>query len=327
MEVQGRNLDGNGNLSGTTYYSGQDVLGGAENSPYRFAVRIFRSTGRLPTGRYSWTMTITEYYGGVPQPPLPSISGVVDVLNWSNSPFGQGWWLSGYDSLVPQGSDLLLVQSDGTMGLFTPNGNGTYSSLDDPFQFMTITSVAGDFNLTGTNGTMESFNSSGQLIAATDADGNVTTYAQYTTGPSSGLLHTITNPAQQTTTLYYSNRLLSEIKDFANRYTYLDDSGNQLTTVVGPDPNNANLQGASDAVTNFGYDPVSGLLASMTDADANTTEYFYRPDGTLETVTADDGSTTTYQSARVALDRHHELGARGSATNPSLLTIADAAAP
>lgn len=151
----------------------------------------------LPTGRYSWTMTITEYYGGVPQPPLPSISGVVDVLNWSNSPFGQGWWLSGYDSLVPQGSDLLLVQSDGTMGLFTPNGNGTYSSLDDPFQFMTITSVAGDFNLTGTNGTMESFNSSGQLIAATDADGNVTTYAQYTTGPSSGLLHTITNPCSK----------------------------------------------------------------------------------------------------------------------------------
>ena len=262
----------------------------------------------LATGRYSYTMTITQNYE-VGQTITP-YSGMKDVLNWNSSPFGQGWNLDGLDQLVVyESGDVSLVKSDGTMTYFTSAGGGTFTSEDGPFKFMTLALVDVDdvetYELTGTDGTMETFNStSGQLTSVVDKDGNVTSY-NYT----SGLLSSIVDPSHHTTTFTYTDGLLTTITDFAGRETTLAYTSGQLTSITEPDPGD----GETTPVMTFGYDPTSGLMTSYVDTDGNSTEFVYRADGTLDTATSADGPAMTYQSA-VAAGQYHRrrrTGQRG----------------
>ena len=298
----------------TVYYSADDLTGSLGNGTYRFAVPMPTS---LATGRYSYTMTITQNYE-VGQTITP-YSGMKDVLNWNSSPFGQGWNLDGLDQLVVyESGDVSLVKSDGTMTYFTSAGGGTFTSEDGPFKFMTLALVDVDdvetYELTGTDGTMETFNStSGQLTSVVDKDGNVTSY-NYT----SGLLSSIVDPSHHTTTFTYTDGLLTTITDFAGRETTLAYTSGQLTSITEPDPGD----GETTPVMTFGYDPTSGLMTSYVDTDGNSTEFVYRADGTLDTATSADGPAMTYQSAQSLLVSTTGDGAPGSEANPSLLTSA-----
>ena len=183
-----------------TYVTAELTLGGYNNTVnyiasgvaadtnYRFAVPI--DGHDLATGSYSYTMTVTGHYVGGGTDPATIVGGGTgsqDVLNLNSSPFGQGWSLDGLDSLViaDSGSLVTLVQSDGTMGDFTATEDGAYSSPAGPLAFMSLQQVTtGDtvtYQLTGTDGTMETFSSTGTLEQVEDHDGNIT---QYT--PASG---------------------------------------------------------------------------------------------------------------------------------------------
>ena len=308
-----------GGLHATTYYSSQDLTGNLGNGTYRFAVQV---PSGLATGQYAWTMTITQSYYevGAVAPPA-TYSGTANVLNWNSSPYGKDWWLTGLDYLVADGAaGLTLVQSDGTMGYFSNAGSGTYTSPAGPLACMTLTedltqasATCGDWLLTGGGGTLEIFNSNGQLYQVVDHDGNVT---QYGYNPD-GTLETVVDPAGQTTTfVYHSNSATISAQGRTTTLGY-NNSG-QLTSITAPNPNN----GETTPVTQFGYNQTSGLLNSMTDADGNVTNYAYRPDDTLETVLDAQGAALTYRAAQSQLYGTTGSGAPGSEANPAFLVIA-----
>ncbi len=291
---------------GESYYTATDLTGddGTTDATYRFAVKY---TGTpLDTGHYEFTVAIAPSYSG--SSPSPSTTTVPqNVLNWNSSPFGAGWMLDGLDQLVTSDSGALLVQSDGTMAYFSGD---SYTSPAGPFAFSSLTYSDSYYQLVGTDGTKETFNSSGQLVSVTDNDGNITSYTY-----SSDRLYQITNPSHQTTTFSYNDSdLVATIEDFVERDTTLTYNGyGQLIQVTDPNPE----EGETQPVSEFTYESDTAPLVSYTDANGNATLYAYRPDGTLQTVTSADGSTVTYQAAQALLFGSGDTP--GSSDNPAYL--------
>ncbi len=284
-----------GGLSNSVNYGDTVYLAGSPSAgvSYRFVVPINAST--LATGRYAFTMNVLEQYADGTSQTLSFVS-YKDVLNWSQSPFGPGWNLEGLDALAPATAGgpagVSLVESDGTMTFFWPNGSGEYNAEAGPFAFDTLTgSWTSGFTLTGTNGTLEDFNTAGQLTTVTDGDGNNTVYNY-----PGGLLTSINAPGNQTTSFGYTGSLVTSITDFAGRITTLGYSGGQLTSITEPTPNNGNVSGETSPEAQFGY--TSGKLTSMEDPNSNTTTYAYDPvTGALSMVTYADQTTCEYQAA------------------------------
>jgi len=52
------------------------------------------------TGLYPYTMAVSMTVDGQPQPPITTTDTLV-VVNRKTSPFGAGWWVAGYERLVP----------------------------------------------------------------------------------------------------------------------------------------------------------------------------------------------------------------------------------
>ncbi len=299
---------------------------------YRFATQDL-TDNFATTGRYAWTMTITENYSDNSSI-TSTYSGYKDILNWNSSPFGAGWQLESLDYLVPDAnpSGVSLVEGDGTMAFFASNGQGGYTSESGPLAYSTLASnpSTGGWTLTGTDGVMESFNTSGQLVSTTDQDGNQTTYNysyNYTyngTNSSDNLL--ITDPAGRTTVFVgysvgYSGGQVSAVVDFAGRATTLSYTTigqlQQLTSIEQPDPSPGNDPG--QPTTQFGYYTATGLMETSTDADNNITTYtYYDPNGTLWAVTNPDEPPETYQCMQAA------ALVVGTSTNPaSLVNVSD----
>ena len=179
-------------------------------------------------------------------------------------------------------------------------GDGIVHELPaGPFAFTTLQLVSDEegerYELTGTDGTMEVFDpSTGCLLSVTDHDGNQTTYNW-----SDGQLQTIVDPAGHTTTFSPNdNGTVNTITDFAGRDTTLayvtSGAFPVLTSVTLPDPE---YTGETQPVSNFAYDPVTLLMTTYVDANNNATQFGYRSNGTLATMTGADGSTVSYQSA------------------------------
>ena len=271
----------------------------------RLAVQVNTVSTRLPaglpTGRYNWTMQVTENYSNNSHVQCNSISGQQDVLNWTGSgaasPYGlpPQWSLTGVDYLVADSiGGVSLVESDGAMAYFAPSGADTYTAPNGPFGFDTL---VGDwtngFTLTGTDGTQQSFSPQGRLTGLTDNDGNATSYNW-----TGNHLASIVNPAGQTTTLAYSSGLLASITDFAGRVTTLGYSNGLLTSITQPDPNNAVVSGEATPVTQLTY-TATAQLAGVVDPDGNQTQYAYDTlTGGLTTITNPDGTVESYQAAQ-----------------------------
>ena len=153
------------------------------------------------------------------------------------------------------------------MAFFRADGNGNYSSEPGPCAFDTLSysSVTDQWALTGTTGTTEYFDSSGQMTSVVDHDGNITSYLY-----DDGAVVAIFDPAGHETDFGYTDGQLATITDFAGRTTTLDPSDGRLNSITLPDPG---VDGETQPVTNFGY--TSGLLTTMEDANGNTTTYDY----------------------------------------------------
>jgi RHS repeat-associated protein len=85
------------------------------------------------TGLYAFTLEVTRWYPGGPQTQI--LSDELVVVNRSNSPFGAGWWLAGYEQLIDVGDGRKLwVGGDGSTRVFSvPNGGvRTTTNLDRP---------------------------------------------------------------------------------------------------------------------------------------------------------------------------------------------------
>ncbi len=268
------------------------------SSLYRFAFDV--NAGALPTGRYNWSMTVTESFnGGLSGQPV-TYYGQVDVLNWSHSLFGSGWQLESLDQLVPNVNvnGVSLVRGDGAMGFFWSIGGGNFRSEPGPFDSYQLSLSGGVYTLTGADGIQETFDSWGRLATVTDNDGNVTTYRYHT--PDGALLE-ITDPEKRVTKydpLAGSTSLVGAVTDPSGRVTTLAYSGEQLTTITQPIPA---VSGETQApVTTFTYFVNSGLLATESDANSNLTNFAYYPDLTLNKATATGQPSLVYQSVASA---------------------------
>jgi YD repeat-containing protein len=87
------------------------------------------------TGVYGYVLEVTSWYGGVPYP--SQVQGEIAVVNRSNSTFGAGWWLAGWERLyiLDNYTRLLRVGGDGSTRVYTIAGSwGTWTApaLDRP---------------------------------------------------------------------------------------------------------------------------------------------------------------------------------------------------
>ena len=282
--------------SGTVYYDG---TGASDDDLYRFSLQVDASS--LATGRYDWTITITQRYSD-DSTQVDAYSGQRDVVNRATSPFGKNWTLSFQDRLFQNSRGVLLVRGDGSTAFFASGStSGQYTPEAGHPQFSTLLgNWTNGFTLLYMDGGQQKFNASGILTSALDYLGNTTTYT-YTDADSDGQTDDPTqrvDPAGHTTTFAYTSGRLNTITDFASRVTTMGYDGSaRLTSVTEPDPDGGGE--LSSPVWEFGYDATTHLLTSVTDPADNTTEFDYDFARTLQTVTHPDATTDTLAAVQV----------------------------
>ncbi|WP_420125620.1 RHS repeat-associated core domain-containing protein [Longimicrobium sp.] len=72
------------------------------------------------TGLYAYTLQVVAAYGTTQAPSIPA-RDTMAVVNRKSSPFGAGWWLAGWEELVPSGPNFLWVGGDGSTRFFIPD--------------------------------------------------------------------------------------------------------------------------------------------------------------------------------------------------------------
>jgi len=164
--------------------------------------------------------------------------------------FGYGWSSSYNMHLVVNGDDSVTITApDGSQVTAQPNGSGGYTM--PTWSDSTLTTSGGNFTYVDEATVTYTFDSSGQLTAIADPNGNATTLS-YT----SGQLTTVTDSSGRTLTFSYgSNGLVATVTDPLSRVThYAYDSSGDLTSVTDP----------LSRVTSFTYNTTSHLLLTMT---------------------------------------------------------------
>jgi YD repeat-containing protein len=242
--------------------------------------------------------------------------------NCDGCAFGRGWthnWdikLSG--PFAPGGAGRLILPDQVSGNLL--NSSGTDASGSPRFTMSSTPSSLGSQLIRGSSttqcrdpdGTTLNFDSSGRLLSKVDANGNTTTL-QYT----NGLLTKITDPVGRFITLAYdgSNRVtfLTDPLNHVWRYTYEGTigvaGGPGLTTVTDPKGNVIKYSyvtgGRIASVTDrrgivakqITYD-ANGRVATQTFADGGTETYSYQLSGTIVTSTTVKSPTGALQTRR-----------------------------
>ncbi len=154
----------------------------------------------------------------------------------TNGPFGYGWSFSYGMSLAVSGSTATITQENGSQVTFTESGS--VWSPAAPRYIATLThNLDGTWTFVRQAKETYTFNSSGQLTAIDDLNGNTTSLSY-----SGGNLSTVTDPASRTLSFTWSGGHITEVTD-ANvspsrtvDYGY-DGSGNltDVTDVAGGD--------------------------------------------------------------------------------------------
>ena len=175
--------------------------------------------------------------------------------------FGRGWSTVYDETIVAYDSNLLrLNEADGRATYFARpvNSSGAFSPLHGDYHG-SITSTGNGFTLTMMDGSSQSFDSAGKLLAQIDRDGNQTTL----TYDTNGRLTLITNPFGRTLTVTPNgNGRVTSISDSLGTVaTYTYGGGSQLLSVTYAD----------NSAFNFSYDG-NFRLTSVTDALGNIVE-------------------------------------------------------
>ncbi|MBX3417393.1 MAG: cadherin-like domain-containing protein [Pirellulaceae bacterium] len=126
----------------------------------RFAIEADASG--LPTGMYDWTITLTAKFNNG-STSTTVFNGQQAVVNRTDSNFGRGWWLAGYDRLYPQGNGALLVEGNGDTRWFPKQGS-QYLPAEGDRTYSTLSVNAQDFFiLTDKWGNTRTYNPTGLL--------------------------------------------------------------------------------------------------------------------------------------------------------------------
>jgi RHS repeat-associated protein len=79
------------------------------------------------TGLYAYSLQVTAVYGGT-QVLSDLKTDSLAVVNRQGSEFGAGWWLAGWEELVPSGAGFLWVGGDGSTRAFYPDGANRWTA-------------------------------------------------------------------------------------------------------------------------------------------------------------------------------------------------------
>ncbi len=186
-------------------------------------------------------------------------------------------------TLNAAGSTITKVFGDGREVVYSYNTTlAKYVSTEGDGSHDTLTNSSGTWTWQdGSGRNTETYNSSGQLTASKDVDGNT---ISYTYNATSGLLTTITDASGQVTTLTYTGNNLTSISVASNsvtqtvvRYAYDDTTNNRLRTVtVDLTPGDNSVADGVTYTTTYTYDGTSKRVASITQKDGSSIAFTYQ---------------------------------------------------
>ncbi|HVA47490.1 MAG TPA: Ig-like domain-containing protein, partial [Pirellulales bacterium] len=269
-------------------------------------------TSPLASGRYPWSLTVTSPDMAAPT----TISGAINVVNDSASPFGKGWDMPGLYRLfvnnvqgVPAG--VLLSTGDGGAWYYSQNQDGSYTSPNGPFAFSTLTAVSGGgWQLVTHVGVTFNFGSGGYLTSRLERTGEATSYNW-----SGADLTSIVDEWGRAVDLSYTNGLSRSISDYANSVWTIAHSGTNLTSITEPDPGNG--QGAP--VWQYAYS--GDYMSSESNPNLNQTSFTLDANHRLSGVSLPGGASTSDTS-----EQDFGYGSTNS-SSPSNLTLSTSVNP
>lgn len=229
----------------------------------------------------------------------------------SPGPFGWGWTSNDDMSVTsgPGGDQVTVNQEGGSQVIFTAGTTvddvTPYTAVDPDRVTATLSysTLSNEYTFERNGGLEQfTFNSSGDLVSESDANGNTTTFGTESTGTDScpdtdGVVNcsTITDPGDRTITLVnMSSGLVSEVIDpVGNTWDLGYDDGN-LTSITDPDSNE----------TTFGYDTsndnddlvhdMTSIIRPANQLSGHATTNTYDDTGRVISQTDPAGLTTTY---------------------------------
>ena len=197
--------------------------------------------------------------------------------------FGPGWADSYEWSLsVDASGNATVASGTGSSVTFTPNGSGGFNPPS--FLRATLTQNAdGTYTFTGNDRHSLGFDSAGQLVKETDANGYTTTLSY-----SGSQLASVTDPGGRALTFSYgADGDLASVTDPAGRtVSFAYDSAGNLSTATD----------AAGGVWHFTYDS-NHLMLSMTNPGGGVTTNSYDSAGEVTSETDPQGRTTSYTYA------------------------------
>jgi len=233
------------------------------------------------TGIYGTALTLVKYYSNQ-GPKVETYNGTLLIVNDSSSPYGAGWSVGGLEQITFGAPNSTLMIANGSLPPeeFTSSNGVNYTGSPNDPSTLNYNSSSGTFIRTFADGTVVTFNTSGQETSVADRNGNTTSFAYMTSGPAAGALYKITDPVGLVTTVSYnSSGKLSTITDPAGRAaTFTLNSSGNLTQIVDP----------TSATTTFGYNS-SHEITTETNPDGYTATVHYDGFGRVSSETLLDG--------------------------------------
>ena len=209
-------------------------------------------------------------------------------VNYSQSPWGAGWGLSGWLQLTENDDDsVLLINGDGSEMLFRRSEAADAAYIPPPGDFSTLEKLAdGTFQRVHVDGTIQEFNSANVLSSEADRNGNTVSF-NYS---PEGRLISIVDPVGLRTDFIYEGERVREVVDPEGRSTRMDyDQFGNLVRITDPD----------GSMRSFNYDSRHLMIAEIDQLNQQET-IAWDFSGRISEAVRKDGSILRPQSAQAS---------------------------
>ena len=256
-----------------------------------------------PSGLYAYTFEVVIDYGS--DIISATTSGELAIVNRSDSEFGRGWWVAGYErlaALTDGTGDLFWIGGDGSTRRYVrqaiplPNGHFVYRARELSGKDTVTRSSSGEYFRHLEKGAYVRFASDGRHDVTVSSLGRVTTFgSNYCAGRLSyvSLPTPSGNPDLKAWTFIYSGEetatpCVGQPRLIRNGVTYTPGSAYQIIwrTMV------ADSGGFSAEGATLGYSEANGRIASVTDERGTRTTFVYGAGGLVTSARTPTGVNT-----------------------------------
>jgi RHS repeat-associated protein len=221
-------------------------------------------------------------------------------------------WRTNWDRLITVSSNgLVATMVDGDGSEITFNKQATGSWVASSIELGTLEQDASGWRYRSSNGSERIYSLEGRLRSASTFDGKIYALTYFTSGPSNGLLESVSNPFGRTLNFVYdAKRHLHKLIDPAGGETvYGYDSKNRLITVTFPDSRTRSykyehptfafaltsiIEPDGTVGAKFEYDALGRATTSELGGGVGRVSVAYNADGTTTTTDASATRTRSY---------------------------------